>query len=651
MLKTKFITNIYVALVARILLILFILQISRLGFYLFNQDFFPETTFFPYLKLASGGVLFDLTATFYANSIFILMQLIPFKFRYNASYKLVSKYIFLIINSVLLMLNSMDYVYYGFVKRRTTAIVFDEFKNDGNVSLLLLKALGEFWYITLFCMTLIALMTYAYNRVEIKKPIGTVSPLRYYSTSILLLMIGVAIVIIGIRGGLHGNKPIKIDKANDFISNIGEEAIVLNTPFSLFLTQGEKSLVERVYFDKSKLDSLYFPIHTPPTSNVMRKKNVVIITLESFGKEYIGALNRYENIDNYKGYTPFLDSLIGESVSFLHAFANGNRSIKAMPAIMASIPSTIEPPFPISSYSQNEYKSVVSVLKEEGYESMYYLGAQYGSLGIASFVKKAGVENYIGLEEYNNMDDYGNWGIWDEPFFKFTVDDISKYKEPFIASIFTLSSHYPFNLPKEYEGVFDKGYLDIHQTIGYSDNALRTFFEKAKTKSWYNNTLFVITSDHTSLYYYDKYKTLHGMYAVPLIFYTPSGELKKEERFENVQHIDIMPTVLDYLNYNKPFFSFGKSILQATEESDFAIYYHNNFYVTIYKEFLLLFDEKTSIAMYNYRKDWNLTEDILNQEKEIAKKMEDKTKAFIQTYTTCLINNTMTVENQSNRKF
>ena len=210
------------------------------------------------------------------------------------------------------------------------------------------------------------------------------------------------------------------------------------------------------------------------------------------------ALNPEKEGGQYKGYTPFLDSLMGHSKSFTYAIANGRKSIDGLPSVISSIPSLGVPYF-LSPYSGNRINSLASLLGAEGYHTSFFHGAPNGSMGFNAFMNLAGVDHYYGMDEYGNADDFdGLWGIWDEPFLQFYADKLNTFPEPFMSSFFSVSSHHPFEIPDEYEDRFEGGPLPIHRCIQYTDFALKRFFEKASTMPWYKNTLFVITADHTS---------------------------------------------------------------------------------------------------------------------------------------------------------
>ena len=219
-----------------------------------------------------------------------------------------------------------------------------------------------------------------------------------------------------------------------------------------------------------------------------------------------------KDLDNgtYKGYTPFLDSLISVSKTFTVSIADGHKSIEAMPSVLASIPS-LETPYIISPYANNTIQGLAELLGNKGYYTAFFHGAPNGSMGFDSFSKMAGFQDYYGKDQYPNPEDFdGVWGIWDEPFFKFFEHKLDNFKRPFFVSIFSVSSHHPFKVPEKYEGKFKKGPVPILQTIGYTDMALREFFNAASKEPWFDSTLFVLTADHTNELVHEVYQNDFG---------------------------------------------------------------------------------------------------------------------------------------------
>jgi len=370
-------------------------------------------------------------------------------------------------------------------------------------------------------------------------------------------------------------------------------------------------------------------------------------------QEFIGGLNKDTKITDYKGYTPFLDSLINESLVFEYSFANGRKSIDAMPSILAGIPS-LSTNYVLSIYSNNAIQGLPALLKTKGYDCSFMHGAPNGSMGFQAFANMAGFDHYYGRTEYGNNADFdGWWGIWDEPFLQYCVDVFNKNPQPFMTSIFTVSSHHPFVLPQQYEDVFPEGALPIHRTVGYTDYALRKFFESASKESWFHNTVFVITADHTTKSLYDEYKTFVGMFQVPIIFYEPGNEnMKGVKKEEVIQQIDIMPTLLNYLHFDQPYFAFGMDAF-APQNTDkrFAINTLNDFYMLYEGYYVLKATDDKAVALYDFHSDRLLTKNLLNSEPERAERMYNKLKSFRQQYNDRMIDDDMIIEKQWKKTF
>jgi arylsulfatase A-like enzyme len=186
------------------------------------------------------------------------------------------------------------------------------------------------------------------------------------------------------------------------------------------------------------------------------------------------------------------------------------------------------------------------------------------------------------------------------------------------------------------EGKYPEGTLPIHKCVGYTDDALRKFFNKMKTMRGYENTLFVMTADHTSSNIeYAENRTAWGFYSIPIIFFKPGDELVGRKK-EIVQQIDIMPSVLGYLHYDKPFVGFGRDIFRENTEP-FAFNYKDNTYQLFSGDYLLVFDGLKSIGLYNFKTDKMIEHNLIGGRSELISKMEPLMKALIQQYNNRLV--------------
>jgi phosphoglycerol transferase MdoB-like AlkP superfamily enzyme len=614
--------------------------IARLVFLVTNYSFYEGHLAFPHLmEMLGGGLVFDTAAILVTNSLYIVILLLT-------PWRRLAQWVYVVINAVALAVNLADCVYFRFTMRRTTTTVFNEFQNENNLAGVIGTEMVNHWYLVLLFIILVYAMWKLYRSPGKAVPVG--KWWVWYPSQVLLLAACAPFVVAGIRGGFTtAVRPITISNANQYVDRPIEAALVLNTPFSIYRTIGKDVFVVPNYFsDEKTLASIYTPIHTPNDSlagansslytlHSSLKKNVVVLIVESFGREYIGALNETLENGQYKGYTPHVDSLVSHSTTFRYSFCNGRKSIDGMPSILSSIPMFVEPFF-LTPASMNQVSGIASLLAGEGYETAFFHGAQRGSMGFMAFARSTGFQQYYGREDYNDDprfggdDDFdGMWAIWDEPFLQYYATKMSEMKEPFMTAVFTASSHHPYHVPEQYKDVYPEEGIEIHKCIRYTDMAIGKFFEKASHEPWFKNTIFVLTSDHTNLSDHPFYQTDIGGFCSPIIIYDPSQPVG-EMQDKIAQQIDILPTVMGMLHYQKPYFGFGIDLLNTPAEDTWAVNYLNGIYQYVKHGHVLQFDGQQTKGMY-------ALDDSLMQHNLVGKvpqqpQMELELKAIIQQY-------------------
>lgn len=625
--------------VSNLLLMLLLFTFCRVFFFLIYRDTFADMTLAHFVEICVGGLRFDLSALLLFNSPYILLVLLPLPWRDKPAYQTALKTLFLTINILLLVVNCADMAYFPFTNRRTTITFFSEFSNDANLLKIITIGLFDYWYVTLFCLALIAIVVVGYRRFA---AVAVLRGVAYYVTHTAVLLVCAYFTVIGIRGGFGAyTRPINISNAAQYIKRPIENALVLNTPFSLFTTVERQTYHSPAYFAEPELSTIFSPIHRPQPHDDFRPLNVVIVIMESFGKEYIGFFNRDLDSGTYRGYTPFLDSLLAVSRTFEHSFANGRKSIDAMPSVLSGIPMFIEP-YITTPYATNAVSSIAEVLKAHGYYSAFFHGAPNGSMGFQAYANAAGYDDYFGMTEYGNDHDFdGVWAIWDEEFLQFFADRMGTFRQPFVTTVFTASSHHPFAVPQRYEGQFPEGTLPIHKCIGYSDYALRRFFDRMKQYPWFENTLFVFTADHTNASQYAEYQTDAGLFEVPIAFYCAGDSTLRGISHTPVAQTDVMPTILAYLHNEQPFVAFGTDAL-AADSLHYVCNYNNGVYQLLSDSLLLQFDGRTTTAVYNYIDD-RLLQHNLNGMVDVNKE-ERYLKAVVQQYIERMVGDSLTVQ-------
>ena len=627
-----------------------VMMLTRIIFFVENWS-----TFAPYMSwplagsMLRGAMVFDTSALLYVNALYLVLTLLPLHIKERGGFHRAMRWLYVVTNAVAAGSNLVDAVFFQYTGRRTTVTVFSEFSAEGNIVGIILTEALRHWYLVVAFVVLVAMLWLCF----VKPRDGVRRPLwRYYAVQAVSLLVLSPLAIIGIRGSATaGTRPITISNANQYVNRPVEATVVLNTPFSVIRSIGKKAFVTPDYMSRDEMERTFSPIVQPVTDSLSRPgKNVVILIVESMGKEYVGSLNPTLDGGRYRGYMPFVDSLVSRSLTWQYSYANGRISMDAMPSILAGLPMMVEPFF-LTPASLNDVRGISAMLADEGYQTAFFHGGHNISMGFSAFAHSIGYERYYGLDEYcrsdkyGGMDDFdGKWAIWDEPFLQFMLDEMATMRQPFLVSAFTASSHHPYNVPERYrDSLRDEGGQPIHKCVRYADMALRRFFERASREPWYANTIFVLVADHTNLATHPQYLTDLGRYSVPIIFYAPDGSIRPELRCDAIaQQIDITPTLMHLLGYKRPFVSFGSDLLATPPAQTWAMNYNNGVYQYLKGDLMIQFDGERTTGVYRFKTDSLLRHNLLG--KVNVDSMQHTLQAIIQQYMSRMNENRLTLE-------
>ncbi len=603
---------------------------ARFVFLIFNLDSFASNSVFDIFFAFVFGVWFDTVPVFYYNLLFILCLIIPHKVLYRNPFQYILIAIFLFTNGIALAQNLTDVAYFPFNKKRTGAEIFHLSKEWSSEQLIAYAT--DFWYLFPFLILGLFVSFKILKKHFQNRPV--IAEVLFYNMNIIFNIIHVifwiGITLLGLRGGF-GLIPLRTFDASRYV-NTSLVPLTINTPFQLICTIEGNDAPSFDFMTEQEADAILGPKKQTQNRSI-NKSNVVIIIVESLGKEYMGFYNEG------KGFTPFLDSLCKVSLTFEHSFANGTTSMDAPPAIFAGIPNLMEDSYIISQFNINTPQSIGSILKEKGYDGSFYHGGKNGTMGFDNFIAQCGMGSYFGLDEYPTKSDFdGKWGIFDEPYLQYYAKELSKKQTPFISSVFTLSSHHPYTIQKQYKNQLPVGKLPIHQSIAYVDLALKRFFETASKQAWYQNTLFIITADHTSDSDNPKYQTPLGRYAIPFIFFSPNKKLPIEVRQNVMQQSLLLPTVLDYLHVENPVSNLNNSVFDSKVES-FGIFYANGTYSLAQGNYVLTLSQDGKTHIFDRKNDPYYQTELSCLEEKI--KMELLLKAYLQSYFFKIKNNSL----------
>ncbi|HEY9048498.1 MAG TPA: LTA synthase family protein [Ohtaekwangia sp.] len=332
-------------------------------------------------------------------------------------------------------------------------------------------------------------------------------------------------------------------------------------------------------------------VHTGPE----KKLNVVMISVESLSADFMSSFGNNQNI------TPFLDSLSQHSLFFTHLYATGTRTVRGLEALSLCVPPT--PGQSIVRRPHNEHLFTLGkIFEEKGYESKFIYGG-YGYFDNMAYYFSNNNYNVVDRDALKDEEiDYENiWGVADENLFTLAEREIEKTLasgKPGFTHIMTTSNHRPFTYP---DGRIDiPSHTNREGAVKYTDYAIGKFIKSCSSKSWFNNTIFVIVADHCASSA-GKTELPISKYHIPLLIYSPAN-LQPQHVDRLMSQIDLGPTLLGMLNfsYTSKFYGYDIFSLEAGRERVFISTYQSLGYVRNNKLVVLLPQQKLQTYQINF---------------------------------------------------
>ena len=385
-----------------------------------------------------------------------------------------------------------------------------------------------------------------------------------------------AATVIFVRGGFQF-KPLGVahafESANEAMGNLSLNGVfcTYQSLYDFYHTGGslaagprlspqeEAAALEMITGPGAVAPDPKYPLFRPHAFGPGRGKgmNVVMIIMESWTGKFLKSLG-----GEVSG-GPFFDQLAQESLLLDNCFANAQRTFEGVLAVTGSFP-TWNPMITGSGglSFQTRLRPIGSVFEAMGYRTLFIHAGEADSMGFSKLVRRLGFTRHISMNDFaktpQNYD--GIWGIYDEPAFQRANEEFGRMEEPFFSVVLSLSSHLPFRLPSaEFAryNQYPEPMSDFLNSMGYSDHALSRFFELAKKSKYYENTLFVVTADHTARYFSSH--TMRESYLIPCLFHSPKLGLAGRLDVQASQY-DLIPTILDIIGAQEPFTAWGRSV-------------------------------------------------------------------------------------------
>lgn len=574
-------SNTYIYLLQKLLLAFCSLLAMQVLFIVANSHIFRPDSFGEWMGILWGNIVFGAATVCTILLPFIVLMLLPTEARWKRWYRIVCETLYILPWLVVLVAKGADSAYFQYTYRMLSNEIFTYLGNSGPMDKLIPHFMVNYWYAWVFGIIIVVAFLLLNHRIRL-------APRNQYtvmSNEWIGLGAGLLVAWFLLRGGF--GHFIQLTDAANYCQpkNI---PVVSNSGYNIFRTLFQPQLEAHEYMPQKEADSLFNPeisaIGTAITDSSAvdtlqpQPKNIVLIIVESLGQEYLGCYNSQPNADTR---TPFLDSLARHSTVF-QGRANGKRSIEGITALLTGIPTLMNVPFVNCTYRNDSIAGIPTVLNRHGYHTAFFHGSHNGVMDFDKVCNRIGFHEYLGLNEFkadskSREEDFDHvWGVFDEPFLQYVVRHTSTFKEPFLTTVFTVTSHDPFPLPEKYKDRFLEGKHPILKCVEYMDNSLRKFFDEARKQPWFDNTLFIITADHSGPGLSPEYLDYDGSYRIPMIVYDPQNNIGNVDDII-VQQTDLFPSLVRFLGFDDPVVAFGQNDIDC----GWQVYFGNDYFCMV----------------------------------------------------------------------
>jgi len=400
------------------------------------------------------------------------------------------------------------------------------------------------------------------------------------------------------------------------LKNIGNEKSASN----LYGTMSRQQIIDTVkkasYRKQFVAGNIPTLAHNKPFVSGV-KKNLVIILEESLGARFVGELGGLD-------ITPELDKLYQQGWGFDNLYATGTRSVRGIEAITTGFTPSPSRSVVKLSKSQHNFFSLADVLSQEGYKTQFIYGGESHFDNMKSFFLGNGFNDIVDINHIDNPQFISSWGVSDEDLFNQADKELTKLSnstEPFFSLVFTSSNHDPFDIPQGKVSL-PKGHNPENYkrdlAIKYADYALGKFINKAKTRSYWENTVFLVVADHDVRVFGSEPVPLRSFH-IPAVILNSDMKSKRDPRL--VSQIDLPVTLMSLLGIDQATPMLGFDLTKSYPVERAMMQYYDNFaYLENDRAVILMPNQQTSYWRYNKQTKIQEKNEQLNVDQTLAEK-------------------------------
>lgn len=615
------------------LLFLIIAFLARFSLMCFHLDEIANVSFWTIFKAYLVGIHFDTATACYILALpFVIFTVFDFIGRKNKLFEKVMTVFLTIILVITTFACVSDIPYYNQFADHINLTSLDWFKGENGFSDVMNMILGDpsLW---LFFIPLVLLIVgiYFVSRWIIRTTEAWQS--KGYVRKSIFALVMMVLCFFGMRGYVTRMRPLGVYDSfycdNSLLNQLGQNptyTFITSYLTDVTLMDDELAIANmRNYLDIQDVEEFQNPLSRRFVADSLPNNyNVVLIVMESMGNDLLTRSGHFQ------GYTPFLDSLVDQSLYFENCFSSGKHTISGVFSTLCAFSNTFQddPTYqlnPIKSEPVLSYNNLPKTLRDNGYKTMFFVPHEATWEKLDVFLLKNGIDKIYSDNEYDKDAERSSWGVNDEYLLNFAIKEFNNYdsESPFFATILTVSNHQPYIMPKTYQR---KSKNDREAAIQFSDYALQQFFEKASKTEWFDNTVFVLVGDH-GRDYVKSYTPPVSYVHVPLIFYSPSL-IKPEVSSNFASQVDIYPTVMDLLNISFVNNTLGVDLLKVKRPMVFAS--GDTEYCIFDDEWYLIGSKNKPSQLYHYR---NLDmKNYAEENPEIVEKMKNYGESNFQAF-------------------